>query len=291
MAANTRPIIVGVDSVAGSPALDWAIDEAQRWDAPLDLRYARALPLRAPTVESDFAVRTPESDAVLAAAVARVRSLAPGVEVTASSAYGPPAAVLLEGSADARCVVVGSRGRGPLNSVLLGSTSIDVAAHAGCPVVVVRELTTPLPSRPGVVVGSDGSELSEGAIAMGFMQADRRGLPLTVIHAWVPEYVGAGIASLAAETHLEQAAEEEAALAAEVLAGWSEKYPDVTVRRVTRRAHPVAALVEASSGAELVVVGSRGRGGFTGLLLGSVSHGVLHHAHCPVMVVRPQDGA
>jgi nucleotide-binding universal stress UspA family protein len=133
--------------------------------------------------------------------------------------------------------------------------------------------------------------LSEAAIATAFEQADRRGLPLTVVHAWVPEYVGTGIASLAAETHLQRLAEEEAALAAEVLAGWSEKYPDVAVHRVTVRAHPVAALVDSSKGAELVVVGSRGRGGFAGLLLGSVSQGVLHHAHCPVMVVRRQGGA
>lgn len=291
MSSNTHPIVVGVDGVSGLAALDWAIDEAQRWKAPLEVRYARRMPLRGPTVESAFAVHTTQSDEILSAAVGRVRDLAPTVHVTASSAYGSAAAVLVDGSRGARCIVVGARGRGALNSALLGSTSIDVAAHADCPVVVVRELPVALPSRPGVVVGSDGSALSEAAIATAFEQADGRGLPLTVVHAWAPEFVGAGIAALAAETNLQQAAEEESALAAEVLAGWGEKYPDVVVHRATVRGHPVAALVDSSKGAELVVVGSRGRGGFAGLLLGSVSQGVLHHAHCPVMVVRHEGGA
>ncbi len=290
MSSSARPIIVGVGGPAdGTQALDWAVEEAQRWDAPLQLLYARSLPLRGPTVEAGFAIHTTESDDLIAAAVARAHDLDPRVDVTTSSAEGSPAAVLVDQSRDARCLVVGARGRGPLGSALLGSTSIDVAAHASCPVVVVRELPQSLPDRPGVVVGSDGSELSEAAISVGFTQADRRGLPLTVVHAWAPEYVGAGIAYLAEDAP--QVAEEEEALAAEVLAGWAEKYPDVTVRRVFIRAHPVAALVDASKGAELVVVGSRGRGGFAGLLLGSVSQGVLHHAHCPVMVVRPERGA
>jgi nucleotide-binding universal stress UspA family protein len=285
-------VVVGFD---GQPpaerALDWAVAEAQRAKAPLHVVYARMMPLRGPTPEAGFAVHTTESDEVLGAAIDRVRSLAPGLSVTTASAYRNAAALLVDESRDATCLVVGARGRSALGRVFLGSTSIDVAAHAPCPVVVVRELPQQLPDRPGVVVGSDGSELSEAAIAAGFEQADRLGVPLTVVHAWYLDSDGTGLATLETEDLRLAVAQEEEALASEVVAGWSEKFPDVTVRQRILRAHPVEALVDHSRGAELLVVGSRGHGGFAGLLLGSVSQGVLHHAHCPVMVVRSGGGA
>ncbi|KRF25091.1 universal stress protein [Phycicoccus sp. Soil803] len=288
---TTRPVVVGVD---GQPpydrALDWAIAEAQRAHAPLHLVYARMMPLRGPTVEAGFDVHTTESDEILGAATDRVRALAPSVHVTTASAYRNAAALLVDESRDATCLVVGARGRSALGSVLLGSTSLDVAAHALCPVVVVRELPQQLPDRPGVVVGSDGSGISEAAIAAGFEQADRLGVPLTVVHAWFLDEV-TGLAALATEDVTHVVAQEEDAVASAAIAGWSDKYPDVQVRQHVLRAHPVEALVDHSRGAELLVVGSRGRGGFTGLLLGSVSQGVLHHAHCPVMVVRSSGGA
>ena len=289
---TTGPVVVGVD---GQPpadrALDWAIAEAQRAKAPLHLVYARMMPLRGPTVESAFSIHTTESDEILGAATERVRELAPDLTVTTASAYGNAAVLLVDEARAASCLVVGARGRSALGSVLLGSTSLDVAAHAPCPVVVVRELPQQLPDRPGVVVGSDGSELSEAAIAAGFEQADRLGVPLTVVHAWFLDYAGTGLAALETDDVRLVVAQEEEAVASEVVAGWSEKYPDVKVRQHTVRAHPVEALVDHSRGAELVVVGSRGRGGFTGLLLGSVSQGVLHHAHSPVMVVKSERGA
>ncbi|SDO89748.1 Nucleotide-binding universal stress protein, UspA family [Pedococcus dokdonensis] len=284
-------VVVGVD---GQPpaarALDWAIAEAQRTHATVQLVHARAMPLRVPAPESPFAAHTAESDEILGTATERVRTLAPGLTVTTASAYGNAAALLSDVSRGATCLVVGAREQSALGSALLGSTSLDVAAHAPCPVVVVRALPEQLPDRPGVVVGSDGSELSEAAIAAGFEQADRLGLPLTVVHAWYLDYAGTGLAALETSDVRLQVTQEEQALAAEALAGWSEKYPDVQVRQRVVHGHPVEALVQHSRGAELVVVGSRGRGGFTGLLLGSVSHGVLHHAHCPVMVVRPGGG-
>jgi nucleotide-binding universal stress UspA family protein len=289
---STRPVVVGVD---GQPpadlALDWAIAEAQRLSAPVRLVNARPMPVRGPTPETPFGRHTTESDAVFARATQRVRSLAPGMPVSTASAYGNAAVLLIEQSRDAVCLVVGARGRSPLGSVLLGSTSLDVAAHAPCPVVVVRQLPEQLPDRPGVVVGSDGSPLSEAAISAGFAQADRLGVPLTVVHTWFLDYAGSGLSVLVTEAERNDMAAEESALAAEAVAGWSQKYPDVVVRQRVRHANPVEALVQESRGAELVVVGSRGRGGFSGLLLGSVSQGVLHHAHCPVMVVKSQGGA
>jgi nucleotide-binding universal stress UspA family protein len=281
------PIVVGVDgSKPSAAALDWAIDEASRRHLPLLLCYARPIDVQGPTSETTFSPSSPEGDAVLGQAVDRVRSLAPGVPVSTATAFGSPGPVLVDASRDAALVVVGARGRGTLASAMLGSTSIDVAAHARCPVMVVRDLPSVRTNRPGVVVGSDGSDLSNAAIAAAFLEADARGLPLTVVHAWFVDYNSTGLAVLESAEVRRQLAEEEHAVAAEAVAGWSEKYPDVTVRQHVLNEHPVKALVEHSDGAELVVVGSRGRGGFAGLLLGSVSQGVLHHAHCPVLVVR-----
>jgi nucleotide-binding universal stress UspA family protein len=185
--------------------------------------------------------------------------------------------------------VVGARGRGALATALLGSTSVDVAAAARCPVVVVRELPTPGATPARVVVGSDGSELSAAAIGEAFAQADARGLDLTVVQAWYLDTTTGGLAALSVESVRREVAQAEQAVAAEAVAGWREKYPDVRVHVHVLQGHPVQAVVEHSKGAELVVVGSRGRGGFGGLLLGSVSQGVLHHAHCPVMVVHPDE--
>jgi nucleotide-binding universal stress UspA family protein len=218
--------------------------------------------------------------------------------VTTSTAYGNPAALIVAASRGAGLVVVGARGRGALASALLGSTSIDVAAHAHVTVVVVREFPTPLPQRPGVVVGTDGSDESDAAVAAAFHEADRRDLPLTVVHAWLLDYAASGAGygagyGVIVPGHADirrQVGEAAVAVTAESIAGWSEKYPDVVVRQHVVNAHPVQALVDHSAGAELLVVGSRGRGGFAGLLLGSVSQGVLHHAHCPVMVVRTTSG-
>jgi nucleotide-binding universal stress UspA family protein len=152
---------------------------------------------------------------------------------------------------------------------------------------VVRTVPEILPHRPGVVVGVDGSPGSGDAIGQAFLQAAERALPLTVVHAWQVDLAPAGELALDRENARRAVGEAARAVTAESIAGWGEKYPDVVVRPHVLDAHPVDALIEHSRGAELVVVGSRGRGGFRGLLLGSVSQGVLHHAHCPVMVVRP----
>jgi nucleotide-binding universal stress UspA family protein len=284
---TSHPIVVGVDESAQSRlALDWAVDEAQRRGVPIELVHAQAMPLRGPAVETAFT--RPGVDGVLEEAAARVNQLAPHVEVVTSGGHGSAAPMLVDASRDATMLVVGARGRGALRSAMLGSTSLDVAAHAHSPVVVVRELSQVLPDRPGVVVGIDGSPLSEAALAEAFRQADARGLPLTVVHAWFLDYSGTGLAVLATDDQIRELAEEERSVAADAVDRWSRTYPGVTVRQHVLNAHPVQALVDHSKGAELLVVGSRGRGGFGGLVLGSVSQGVLHHAHCPVMVVRSE---
>lgn len=281
-----RPVVVGVDgSPASMAALDWAVEEAQRRHLPLRLCQALWMPPRAGiTAEADWRNElTPE----LALALGRVRSLSPDADVTTVTAHGSAAPVLLDASRDASMLVVGARRRSAVTRATLGSTSFDVAAHGHCPVAVVRELPSALPDRPGVVVGVDGSAVSEAAVAQAFLEADTRGLPLTVVHAWALEYDPTSLSMTEGAHARRQAVEEERALVAEAVAGWAEKYPDVVLHHHVLNQHPVKALVDHSRGAELLVVGSRGRSGLTSLLLGSVSHAVLRDAHCPVLVVRP----
>jgi nucleotide-binding universal stress UspA family protein len=284
-----RPVVVGVDDRSSSGvALDWAIDEASRRHLPVHLLHARQDP---PGSRLATPASGPERSqpGVLTEAVAHVRTLAPGLRVTSEVSTQKPSAALVDASRRAACLVVGARGRGALMGTLLGSTSLDVAAHAACPVVVARCFPEVQPARPGVVVGADGSELSAEAIGYAFAQAAERQLPLTVVHVWSTDFTSAYRPADLGSDPVAQT-EEEQALAAQEVAGWAERYPEVTVNRHVLSGHPVKALVDHSRGAELVVVGSRGRGGFAGMLLGSVSQGVLQHAHCPVAVVRAHSG-
>jgi nucleotide-binding universal stress UspA family protein len=186
-------------------------------------------------------------------------------------------------------VVLGDRGLGGFTGLLIGSVAVAVTAHAACPVVVVRgpesDLTAPLPEP--VVVGVDGSSTSEAALAFAFEEASLRRVPLVAVHVWRDLLLDATLAPLLDWDAIES---DERQVLAERLAGWSEKYPDVAVRRLVAYDRPARALVGESGRAQLVVVGSRGRGGLHGMLLGSVSQALLHHAHCPVAVVRPAGG-
>lgn len=283
-------IVVGVDgSPSSDAALDWAIGEAGRRHLRLHVIHAFATeyPSAAPPYfEGDRAA----ADPVLREALRRVNTADPEVEVTSEFLLSFPAATLVEVSRIADTVVVGARGRGPVRGALLGSVSTQVAMHARCPVVVVHEPGSAAvegAEGPGrVVVGVDGSPVSSTAIGYAFAEASSRGVGLTVLHAWWLEFVEGVVATSPSSPEWAEVAEAQRLLVAESLAGWGEKYPDVEVRERVIRAHPVEALVEESEHAALVVVGSRGRGGFSALMLGSVSHGVLQRAHCPVAVVR-----
>ena len=170
----------------------------------------------------------------------------------------------------------------------MGSVSVQVAAHARCPVVIVHDTPAQAEAGAPVVVGVDGSEVSSSAIAYAYEQASSRGVGLTVVHAWWLDNIEDAAAAAIWTVDWQTFAEEEQALVAESLAGWEEKYPDVAVRRHSVRGLPVEALIRESKNACLVVVGTRGRGGFGGLLLGSVSQGVMHRAQCPVAIVHGQ---
>ena len=275
-------VVVGFDGSTGSDlALDWAVTEARRTARPLHL--VRASGRHDPRAFDPSA----DVDAVTTLAVEQVMAKAPELVVGAQTRQGSAAAVLVEASATAGTVVVGARGHGAFASVLVGSVSQQVAAHAQCPIVVVRPESGERGSGAGrIVVGLDANERSVAALSYAYARASSREVGLTVVHSWWWEQPGGFLAGSTLEGEWTAASDQETAMVGELLAGWHEEYPDVEVRRHLVRGHPVRTLVEEARGAEMLVVGSRGRGGFSGLLLGSVSNGVLREATCPVAVIR-----
>ena len=290
-----RAVVAGVDgSECGLQAVRWAAAEALQRQLPLRLVAAHAWPsgglVGDPGLGVDY--RTVLRDVVLghlATAAADARQVAPELDIEQVEVTGYPVPVLLGESAQAEIVVLGDRGLGGFTGLLIGSVAVEVTAHASCPVIVVRgsEPDRTVPRPEPVVVGVDGSPTSEAATAFAFEAASLRRVPLVAVHVWRDVLVDATMAPLLDWDVIDS---DEREVLAERLAGWTEKYPDVPVRRLVARDRPARALVEESGRAQLVVVGSRGRGGFHGLLLGSVSQALLHHAHCPVAVVRSPRG-
>ncbi|GAA4465373.1 universal stress protein [Phytohabitans houttuyneae] len=280
-----QPIVVGYDGSDGADAaLRWALDDAARTNTAVVLVYAFEWRTVAgqiglmPTAWPDDSARE-EAHKLIAAALARAGKLRPEVTVSGTVVDGTAAGVLVDLSYQASLTVLGARGRSAFADLLVGSASVAVSAHAHCPVVVVRGEPA---TRGPVVVGFDGSDCAQLAVEFAFAQAALRGSELRLVHAWarpapywqLPEGdVREGLR--AEQTELEQ-----------VLLGWRGSYPQVSSSVHVVTAPPSPALVDASDGAQLVVVGSRGQGGFRGLLLGSVSQQLLHYAHCPVAVVR-----
>jgi nucleotide-binding universal stress UspA family protein len=284
-----RPIVVGVDgSRSALDAALWAADEAAQRRLPVRLvhaeDFARACAGGVAPPQSFFDELQAAGEQVLADAAAAIRRRHPelDLEVHLDPAGSVPA--LIEQTGGARLLVLGSRGLGGFRGMLAGSTAAALVAHGHCPVAVIRGVTpdAAVPEEGSVVVGVDGSAIGEAAIATAFDEASWRGAELVAVHSWREHPAERG------ETGRSAAAREsEHELLAERLAGWQEKYPDVAVRRVLAEGAPVECLLDAAGHAQLVVVGSRGRGGFAGMLLGSTSQALIHHATCPLLVVRP----
>ncbi|NJC74058.1 universal stress protein [Planosporangium thailandense] len=290
---NQSKIVVGID---GSPpsleALHWAALEAQRHDTELDvvLAYHWRVPgarlVTSPQLEEqvqDLAA------AIVDAAIAEARTVAPRVPAHGRAVLGEPAPALLAAAGDAGLLVVGSRGGGGFAGLLAGSVSTRVATQAPCPVVVVRGRA----DHDGgpVVVGVDGSAACDLAAGMAFEEASRRGCPLVAVQAFTvpippwtmgPPPILCDPAQVASELRGELVG---------YLARWREKYPDVPVEYLVARSSAAAALVDQSLRASLVVVGTRGHGAAGGLLLGSVGLQLVHHAGCPVLIARARTGA
>jgi nucleotide-binding universal stress UspA family protein len=286
---SAAPVVAGVDgSESALAAVRLAAAESVARRRPLRLVHALVwalfdVPLGpAPGGPPEGGFRH-QAERFLGDALDAAAKAAPDVQVTGEILDGGAAAVLLHAARDAELVVIGDRGLGGFSGLVLGSVAVQVCAHAPVPVLVARG--EPHPDGP-VVVGVDGSVVSDQAVAFAFEEAALRGAPLVAIHAWrFPVSTGPGD-MLPLVYDSDQLAEEEDLVLAESLAGYRDRYPRVRVTRALERARPAKALVDASKRAQLVVVGARGRGGFTGLLLGSVSHAVLHHSHSPLAIVR-----
>jgi nucleotide-binding universal stress UspA family protein len=288
MIASTPNMVVGVDgSYSSREALDWAVEEATRRRLPLHLVCAWQSDYAAETVAPLVPSIEDECRTIVETAAAHARTASPGLDVSTSTVHAQAASALIAASRRADTVVVGSRGVGAVTEALLGSTSMQLAAYSSCPVVVVRQPVAGLDSSRRVVVGVDGSDLSAKATGYAFEQASGRSRGITVLHAWNPSVYYSGVALSALVEPWEEVMAEQELITLEAIAPWTEKFPDVDVRTQVMQGRPADVLVDASESAKLVVVGSRGRGGFRGLLLGSVSRSVLHRAHCLVAVIRP----
>jgi nucleotide-binding universal stress UspA family protein len=281
MTSTIHGVLVGYD---GSPdserALLWAAREARWRGTVLTICHACA-PGEAEAASGDGRASDhvlPADDQNLAGALRFAQELmAPG-QARPLQAVGPAAHVLCEHSADATMVVVGHHGRGGLPGSLLGSTGQQVCAHAHGRAVVVRGHWHPAAGyMPGpVAVGADGSEGSRAAIAFAAEEAMLREVPLLAVCALADSPGGLGGAG-----RMQEAFDRD-------IARLEKEYPELTVLRQVTFGQPRTALLDAAAGAQLLIVGSRGRGGLKGMLLGSVSQAMLHHARCPVGVVHPQ---
>ncbi|MFI1168692.1 universal stress protein [Streptomyces sp. NPDC020801] len=290
-----NPVVVGVD---GSPSSLHAV-EVGAYEAALrgvGLRLVHAfgwpsthVPPGAPAWNPAVAGVRELVDGMLVEAGQRARSIAPQVEITREVTVGEPLPVLESESRTASLAVVGSRGLGTFGSLLLGPTAVHLAAHARCPVLVVRG--SPKPGDP-VLLAVDGSPAGERAIEFAFDEASLRGADLRAVHVWNTwserSWEGTGD-SLNAVVDVERHREAEQRLLDDALSPWQARHPQVAVERCLLRSRIRQGLIDASRDAQLVVAGARGRGGFTGLLLGSVCQALLHHAHCPVTVVRGKE--
>jgi nucleotide-binding universal stress UspA family protein len=291
------PIVVGYDgSDSSNDALNWAMAEAKARHRPMRIIHVVGSTAGAVAGWGINAPPDPEllvkvGEQTVASAVSRIEAASPGTDVDTRILTGPSAKGILDHLVGADMVVVGSRGLSSFSELLLGSTGLVLAGHAPCPVVVVREradLSVPTPNAGRVVVGVDGSDLSNEAVAFAFDFASVHAAGITAVHVWtVPFYEVPGRGGPFTRELEDEAQDEELRVLSESLAGWREKYPDVDVQQSLVHGDAKQVLVDASAGARLLVVGSRGRGGFRSLVLGSVSHAALHHAHCPVAVVRP----
>lgn len=289
------PIVVGVDgSDAALYAVRWAARDAALHRVPLRLVSAVSLGPAAglegnPVPDSVYETFETRLRRWLSGAADEATRVPGCLEIVQEVRHGHPAWMLVDESVRARRVVVGAHGLGERTSHAIGSTAEALVGHAKCPVVVARRPDSPEESgRQPVIVGVDGSRVGEAALEAAFEEASVREVPLVAVHTW-NDVASGGWFELDVDLDWDALQTRESAVLAERLAGWQEKYPDVETRRVVERDRPVRYLVEHGAHAQLVVVGSRGRGGFTGMLLGSTSRALVHSAPCPLMVVRPFD--
>jgi nucleotide-binding universal stress UspA family protein len=286
----TFPVIVGFDGSAPSrAAADFGAAEAERRTRPLHLCHAFTWPLLYPMFDPadtppDHGPRVRMIE-LMNETADELRRCHPRLPIATRILDGSPGGVLVNASIDAELLVVGHRGTGGFTGLLVGSVGVQTAGHSRCPLVVVRG--TPTPENAPIILGLDGSAGAHLAGAAAFAQAHRQGVELFVLQ----------VCSSDTRRHtppsLEPTSRAAFATVDDPFAGLDSlpaRYPDVRYQRdVVHGEHPAAALIAAAErvGAGMIVVGSRGLGGFRGLVMGSTSRMLIEHAPCPVMTVPP----
>ncbi|WP_285734577.1 universal stress protein [Nocardiopsis sp. ATB16-24] len=297
MNAPERPpaVVVGVDGTSTSrAALVWAAEEAGRRGIPLRIVHGLGMPVVIGAYGASGRVAVDElreaGHGLLTESAEYVRRARPEVEATTVLAPEDAPAVLLNEAHGDDLLVVGSRGLSGVRAIMLGSVGVRASSHAPCPVVVVPDLERPPPPRGRVVVGVDGSRSSRRALRFALRQALVVGAEVVVVNSWqvAPSTGSKGpnddARALHEETFDRQSEEVIAGLLADVVDDRTEL---LEISAVRTQADPVDALLEAANEADMLVVGSRGRGGVRGLVMGSVSQGVLRGAPVPVAVLPP----
>lgn len=285
METPAHQIIAGYDGSPGSAeAVDWAVSEARLRDVPLTICHAwtgapagMAADTALPVGEAEAADPAREhAEAILAQGVSHAQAYDSSVTPRPLLVAGPPARVLCEHCAGAGMLVVGSRGSGGLEGLLLGSAGLQVAAHAAVPVTVVRGCWRPVPDHYPLpaVVGTDGSPGSRAALDFAVQEAELRDVPLVAVCALSDS---AGVLGTARSMEADFIT---------AMGKLQADHPAVRIHKRVEQGAPRRALLTAASQGQLLVVGARGRGGLREMMLGSVSIAILHHAACPVTVVH-----
>lgn len=283
-------LTVGYDgSEAARQAVRWATREAHLRKATLRLLHARTTPPgegNRPDVTDD----NDRSDGQRLLTEAEHIVTAESQRVLTERVFPatPPTRALVHESHHTQMLIAGAHGLEALSPAAVGSTAEIVTLHAHCPVAVIHRLPEKqaVPDKGAVLVGVDGSPVGEQAIALAFEEASLRQAPLLALHAWSDVPTDPWLHSTNQGWSWDHVEDRESAMLAERLAGWQEQYPQVQVERIVVRDRPVRSLIERANQAQLIVVGSRGRGGFTGMLLGSTSQALLHAAPIPLIISR-----
>ncbi|WP_431955412.1 universal stress protein [Nocardia lijiangensis] len=290
--ANEQSIVVGVD---GSPA---AL-AAARWAGAVAAREGVRLVVLSivPTIDYRItAAIVADADILptlrfvakkhVGAAIDAVRADQPDLEITQTVVEGVPGNELVEASETALLLVVAATADDRITTLLIGSTALRVANKAQCPVVVWRgDVDNPLPDERPILVGVDGSPASNVAVGRAFDMASVLGVRVIALHAWNDPDL---LQWTPVPDAWEVLAQQERELLSERLAGWSSQFPDLQVEKLVLQSPATRALLDHGADAQMIVTGSHGRNRFTGLLLGSTSQNLLHHAPCPVLVARAE---
>ncbi|MFI6559424.1 universal stress protein [Streptomyces sp. NPDC050534] len=287
------PLVVGVDGSDGSlAALDWAVDEAARHGLPLRLVYASMWERYEGDVPSAGRERSSGrvlAEHITASAAERAHRRDPDVKVTAEVIPAEAVSALLSEGHNASALVTGSRGRGELAELLLGSVGLAVAARAHGPVIVVRGDKAGLAgAHERILLGAGDPATGSEAVRFAFREAEIRGCSLDVVRAWRSPAHENGDDPKPAEDTAHHHEEQASALLDRLVEDAVAEHPNVRVRRITVEGPARKVLLHRSAGSDLLIVGARRRKGHFGLQLGRVAHTLLHHADCPVAIVPQQ---